>query len=102
MFCINVNHPVGDSALSKRSYSLLKWSSDSKAVSLLHSFLNLMKEDIATGSQWKKYCWKTMIQFKKTSFLVYFLWSYISEEWQEKFELEPTFYEIIKESKNPE
>ena len=43
-----------------------------------------------------------MIQFKKTSLLVYFLWSYIPEEWQEKFELEPTFYEIMKKSKNLE
>ena len=58
--------------------------------------LNLMKHNVATKSQWKSYCWKTMIQCKKASLLVYFLWSYISAEWQEKCELEPTFNEIIK------
>ena len=44
MFLINVNHPLGD--LSKKTYE--KWSSYSKAVNLLHSCLNLMKQDVAT------------------------------------------------------
>ena len=102
MFWINVNHPVGDSALSKRSYSLLKWSIDSKAVSLLHSFLNLMKEDIATGSQWKKYCWKTMIQFKKNKFFSLFFVKLYFRRVTREIWVRTTFYEIIKESKNPE
>ena len=38
----------------------------------------------------------------KSSLLVNFLWSYISAEWQEKFELESTFYEITEKSKNLE
>ena len=54
MFLIYVNHPVGD--LSRKTYE--KWSSYSKAVNLLHSCLNLIKQDVAAGSQWKKYCWK--------------------------------------------
>ena len=44
-----------------------------------------------------------MIQFKKTRLLVHlYLLYYISTEWQEKFELESTFSEIIKKSKNLE
>ena len=64
----------------------------------MHTFLNLIKQDKVTNSQWKIYCWKTMIQCKKTSLLVYFLWSYISAEGPEKCELESTFNEIIKKS----
>ena len=54
MFLISVNHPVGD--LSKKTYE--KWSTYSKSVTLLHSCLSLMKQDVATRYQWKKYCWK--------------------------------------------
>ena len=53
-FSINENHPVGHSDLSKETYE--KWSSYSKAVNLLHNFLNLMKQDVATGCQWKNCC----------------------------------------------
>ena len=47
MFLIYVNHPVGD--LSRKTHEI--WSSYSKAVNLLHSCLNLIKQDVAAGSQ---------------------------------------------------
>ena len=49
MFSINLNHPVGDyTALSKKKRKIRRYS---KARNLLHTFLNLIKQDIATKSQ---------------------------------------------------
>ena len=67
IFLINVNHPVGD--LSKKTYE--KWSSYSKAVNLLHSCMNLMKQDVATDLSKKDIV-------RKKSLSDYFLWSDIS------------------------
>ena len=69
---------------------------------LLHTFLNLMKQEVATKSQWKNYdkiIGKLWFNVKKTILSNYFLWSYISAEWQETCELESTFNEIIKKVK---
>ena len=57
-------------------------------MNLLHTFLKLMKQEVATESQWKNYD-KTIGKL-----------CYISAEWQENCELESTFNEIIKKSKN--
>ena len=46
----------------KKTYE--KLDNYSKVVILSHTFLNLIKQDVATKSQLKNYCWKTRLLLK--------------------------------------